>query len=388
MKALMLTAERVPREGYVLSEFEKRTGCPENGNMIFKNPKLILQDIPIPTIGPEEILLRIKACGICGSDVHGYRTDEDGYILMAGRCSLPLVIGHEFSGEIAEVGDEVKELKQGDMVVSEMNLWCGECPACKEGMFNQCFNERELGWTLPGGYEEYVAIEAKYCWKIDSLAKAYGDREKALEAGALVEPTSVAYNAIFVCSGGIRPGDTVVVHGAGPIGLAAIALSKATGAGKIISFEPLAARRALAKKLGADHTFDPGELKKNGSSVHEKIMQLTEDLGAEMHIEATGSLKVYPEIERSLAVGTKLTQIGLAGGSASIHLAPYQFQAARISGSIGSAGHGIWPRVIRLMSSKRVDMTPMITSRFPLERGVEAFKRAAQGREGKILIKP
>ena len=388
MKALMLTAERVPREGYVVSEFEKRTGCPENGNMIFKNPKLILQDIPIPTIGPKEILLRVKACGICGSDVNGYRTDKEGYILMAGRCSLPLVIGHEFSGEIAQVGGEVKGLEVGDMVVSEMNLWCGECPACREGMFNQCFNERELGWTLPGGYEEYVAIEAKYCWKINSLANAYGDREKAFEAGALVEPTSVVYNAIFVRGEGIRPGDTVAIHGAGPIGLAAIALSKAAGAATIISFEPLEVRRELAQKMGADYTFDPIQLEKTGSSVREKIMQLTEGLGADMHIEATGSLKVYPEIEKSLAVGTKMTQIGIAGGAASIHLAPYQFQAAKISGSIGSAGHGIWPRVIRLMSSGRVDMTPIITARFPLKKGIEAFKRAVEGKEGKVLIKP
>ncbi len=388
MKALELSAERVPREDYILSEFEKRTGCPERGDLVFKNPKLILKDIPTPKIGPKEILLRVKACGICGSDVNAYRTDKDGYILMPGRCDLPLVIGHEFSGEIVEVGSRVEGLKESDMVVSEMNLWCGECPACREGMFNQCFNERELGWTLPGGYEEYMAIEAKYCCKINSFAKAYGDREKAFEAGALVEPTSVVYNAIFIRSGGIRPGDTVVVHGAGPIGLAAVALSRVAGAAKIISFEPLEGRRELAKKMGADYTFDPIQLEQSRSSVHEKIVQLTEGLGADMHIEATGSLKVYPEIERALAIGTKLTQIGMAGGPASIQLAPYQLQAGRIYGSIGSAGHGIWPRVIRLMSSKRIDITPMITSRFPLERGVEAFTRAAQGKEGKILIKP
>ena len=104
----------------------------------------------------------MKACGVCGADLNFLRIDEQGYTLQSGRCSLPLVIGHEFSGEVLEVGKDVKELRVGDMVVAVTDIWCGECPACRAGMFNQCLYEKELGFTIPGGFAEYLDLKGSF----------------------------------------------------------------------------------------------------------------------------------------------------------------------------------------------------------------------------------
>ena len=388
MRALVARAERKPREGYVLTEIEKRKGYANYGNLVFRNPTLALEERPLPEAGAEDIILRVRACGICGSEVNNFRTDEDGYILQPARRKFPIVLGHEVAGEVAERGKNVNNLEIGDMITVVVSHWCGECVACREGMFNQCWHREDLGITVPGGFEEFLAVKAKYCWKIDSLVDTYQDKEKAFEAGALVEPTTVAYSALFIRCGGIQPGDTAVVYGAGPIGLAAIALLRAAGAAMIIAFELSETRRKLAQKMGADYAFDPVELEKNGSSVHGKVIELTKGLGADMHVQATGSAKVHLEIERSLAVRAKVAQIGMIHGSHSTDFRPYMGQAGQIYGSVGSAGWGIWPRVIRLMSSKRIDMMRMVTARFSLDQGVEAFQRALHNEDGKIIIKP
>ncbi|MGC9063314.1 MAG: alcohol dehydrogenase catalytic domain-containing protein, partial [bacterium] len=257
MKGLVLDAEWTPKPGYVVSDFEKTTGKAITGNSIWKNPRLEVKEVPDPTPGPKDVVLKVKACGVCGSDVHFYETDKDNYILYPGLTKFPSVIGHEFSGEVVAVGKDVKDLKVGDMVTAEEMIWCGECVPCRNGYPNQCLNLEEIGFTINGAFAEYIVIGAKYCWKIDGIATRYGDRDKAFEAGALVEPTSVAYNGMFVRAEGFKPGGYVVVFGAGPIGLASIALAKAAGASKIVSFEVSAKRRELARLMGAEYVYNP-----------------------------------------------------------------------------------------------------------------------------------
>ena len=385
MKALVINAKREPKHGYVLSEFEKRTGWARNGNQVWKDPEFKITDIPIPKPGPKQVLIKIKACGVCGSDVHMHDTDEQNYILFPGNSKFPCTPGHEFSGEVVEVGSGVSKLKKGDMVTAEEMNWCGECDYCKLGYLNQCENLEEIGFTIQGAFSEYIAVYEKYCWKIDGLTEHYGDQDKGFEVGAMVEPSSVAYNAIFSCAGGINPGNTVVIYGAGPIGLASIGLTQAAGAYRVVAFEPSQKRRDLAKSMGANYVFDPTE----EAEPHERVMELTEGKGADMHIEAAGNLpKVMPQILKSLAVGAKIVQIGMGPLEAPITAGPFQFRKAVLSGGIGHSGFNNFFNVIRLMSVGKLDMSKAVTSRFSLNQVIEAIVQSGKLEDGKVIVKP
>jgi len=315
--------------------------------------------------------------------MHFYETDEEGYILYPGLTKFPTILGHEFSGQIVEIGSEVEDLQVGAMVTAEEMIWCGYCRPCRDGLPNHCLNLEEIGFTIPGAFAEYIVVGAKYCWRIDDLATRYGDEDAAYEAGATVEPTSVSYNAIFERGGGFRPGAYVVVYGTGPIGLSATALCKAAGAAKVIAFELSSERRALAEAMGADHTFDPREV-----SPHEAVMDLTGGAGADLHIEAAGApQRTLPEVEQSLAINARVVQIGRAANRVPLYLETFQVRRAQFFGSQGHSGHGVFPNVVRLMASGLIDTREMITARYPLDRVVDAIAQSATRSDGKIMVK-
>jgi len=388
MKALLLQATWQPKKDYRPTEFELMTKKAITSSNVWRYPEVALRDLPDPKIGSKDVLLKVKACGICGSDVHLYEKDDEGYVLYPGLARFPSVLGHEFSGVIEEVGEEVKDFKVGDMVTAEEMNWCGECIACKNGYPNHCTNLEEIGITINGGLAEYLAVKAKYCWKIDDLMDIYKNEDKVYEAGALVEPTSVAYNALFVRGEGFKPGSYVVIYGAGPIGLAAIALAKSAGAAKVIVFEIIKERRELAKKMGADYTFDPVDLEKKGSTPHQIVLEITSGTGADFQVEAAGApTKTIPEMEKSLAINGKIVQIGRAAERVPMYLETLQVRRGQIYGSQGHSGHSIFQNVIRLMASGIVDMTKIITARYTLKEAVNAIERAALRRDGKIMVK-
>ena len=388
MKGLVLTAEWDPRPDYPVSEWERRTRKAVTGSSVWRTPRLSLESVAEPALGPTMVLLRPRACGVCGSDVHFVETDAQGYILYPGLTRFPVVIGHEFSGEVVEVGRDVTDLKPGDMVTAEEMIWCGECTPCRNGYPNQCQRLEEIGFTIHGAQAEYIAVGAKYCWKINALAERYGSADAAYEAGALCEPTSVSYNAMFTRAEGFKPGGHVVVFGTGPIGFAAIALARAAGAAKVIAFEVSAMRAELARRVGADVVLDPVALERQGTRPRDAIMELTEGEGAAMLVEAAGAPpRTIPEMEAALAVGGKVVIIGRASERAPVYLEHFQTHAAQIYGAQGHSGYGNFPNVIRLMASGRIDLRPIITSRFPLDRGVEAVRKAMKREDGKVMIR-
>ncbi len=388
MKGLVLEAEWKPREGYKLTDFERSTGKAVTGSSIWKNPKLRLADMPEPPVGPNDVLLRPRACGICGSDVHFYETDKDGYMFYPGLTKFPVIIGHEFSGETLEVGKEVRDLKAGDMVTAEEMIWCGECIPCRNGYPNQCLRLEEIGFTIDGAQAESLVIGAKYCWKINELAEVYGSTDKAYEAGALCEPTSVSYNAMFSRAGGFKPGGYVTIFGTGPIGFAAIALARAAGAGRVMAFEVSPVRQELAKKVGADLVYNPVELERQGLRPRDVIREATKGEGADMHVEAAGApSKTIPEMEETLAFGGKIVQIGRAADRVPMYLEHFQTHAGQVFGAQGHSGYGNFPYVIRLMAAKRIDMTQIITSRFSLDQGVQAVEKASKRMDGKVMVR-
>ncbi len=384
MKGLVLDAVWEPKPGYEVSAWEKKTGKAITGNSIWHHPKLEVRDWPDPEIGPQDVLLEIRACGVCGSDMHFYETDEDDYILYPGLTKFPTILGHEFSGKVVEMGQEVELLEIGDMVTVEEMIWCGRCIPCRNGYPNHCTNLEEIGFTIPGAFANYIAVDEKFCWKIDAIAERFGDEERAYEVGALSEPTSVAYNAMFERAGGFRPGHYVSVFGAGPIGLAAIGLAKAAGAGTIAAFELSPQRRELAKQVGADYVYDPREV--NASEV---LMELSKGAGFDFHVEAAGAPQLtIPEMEQALAINGKMVQIGRAAQRVPMYLEAFQVRRFQFFGAQGHSGHETFPNVIRLVAAGRLDLSPIITARYGLADTVDAIARATERADGKILVKP
>ncbi|MGC9529272.1 MAG: scyllo-inosose 3-dehydrogenase [Candidatus Bipolaricaulaceae bacterium] len=386
MQALVLQAKWEPRDTYQVSEFETKTGKAVEGSSVWRHPRLELKQVPEPTAGPGELLLRVRACGVCGSDVHFYEIDQDGYMLYPGLTKFPAIIGHEFAGEVVEVGPgpEGKGFQPGDRVTVEEMVWCGHCRRCRDGFPNHCLNLEELGFTVDGAMAEYIAVPAKLCWKVDAVFDHFSDPELAWEVAATTEPTCVAYNTIFERAGGFRPGAYVAVYGAGPIGLAAIQLAKAGGAAKVVAFEVSARRRRLAGEVGADHVYDPQEV-----SPAEVMMDLTGGEGADLSVEAAGAPeRTVPEMERSLAINGKIAVVGRAAKRVPMFLERFQVRRAQLFGAQGHSGHGIFPAVIRLMGAGLVDNSRIITGRFPLTRALDALQQATKREDGKIIIKP
>jgi len=386
MRALVLDGDWDPRAGYPVSGTEQRTRKARIASQVWRDTRATWQEVPDPVVGPDEVLIEVRACGVCGSDTHCVEHDDDGYMLFSGPTRLPTVFGHEYSGTVVEVGRDVQSLAPGDPVAAEGMLWCGLCPPCRSGHPNQCPDLEMVGFSAPGAFAPYIATRERYCWSLASLAAQMGEAE-AYELGALLEPAGCAFNGLYVSAGGFLPGATCAIHGAGPIGLAAIPVARAGGASRIWVFDTMAERAARALEFGADAAFTVGELKEAGTSVHEVIAEQTGGVGADVHVEAAGAANVtFPEIEKSLAPNAKVVYLGRTGEHARIHADVMVTGANVLAGSRGHAGHGIYPAMIRLAAAGRLPLLPMITSRFPLDRTLDALEQSKTRADGKIMI--
>lgn len=258
-----------------------------------------------------------------------------------------------------------KRYTEGGAVTSEEMLWCASCRPCADGYPNHCEKLQELGFACNGVFAEYVKVDARYVWSLEELRKSHSDKDIFL-AGSLVEPTSVAYNAVIERGGGIRPGDNVVILGGGPVGLAAVAILKRAGAAKVILSEPSRSRANMGKRMGTDYLINP--LKENFT---EKVLEITEGMGAKLYLEAAGLPdKVFPDIEQTIWQGKQInsTVVIVARSAKKIPLTGEVFQVRRacIVGSQGHSGHGTFPRVISSMASG-MNMLPLITKRITLD---------------------
>ncbi|MCA9836810.1 MAG: alcohol dehydrogenase catalytic domain-containing protein [Trueperaceae bacterium] len=385
MKALQLKADWQPKPSYKLSEQEEATRKIQTGSAVWKHPNIDVTTLPDPELAPDEVMLEVAAVGICGSDMHMYESDSEGYILYPGLTRFPNILGHEFSGRVVEVGKEVRDLVAGDLVTAEEIQWCGLCDACRKGLVNHCTNMEELGFTTPGAMAQYIAVKAKYCWKITELAERLGDDKEALQLAAMVEPTGVSYHAMFNRIATWKPGNYCVVFGGGPIGLAAIALAKAAGASQIIAFDVSATRLEQAKKMGATSSYDPTKI----ADLNELLLDLTYGRGVDFVVEAAGApAQTLAPLKMGLGVGATITHIGRSERPTPLSLEHYQVRGVQLAGSLGHAGHGTFPNVIRLMASGSLNMKPMISATYPLAHAKDAFKRLEARADAKILLLP
>ncbi len=299
--------------------------------------ELALLDVSLPSVGPDEILIRSRAVGICHSD----------FDLLAGKyiipIGFPIIPGHEWAGEVAEVGRAVKGWSTGDRVV-------GEC----------VIGSDHFGFSISGAAAEYFVVRPEWLHRVpDALSFAQA---------ALVEPFSCAYYAARR-AGDVDGSDTAVVFGAGPIGLSAVAVLRARGAAVIIA-DPLRERRQLARVLGADADADP-----NADDFVDQIGDLTGGAGASVILEASGRPTAMASALQIAGFQARLVNIGInVGGTASAQLGLIQAKALQIRGSIGSPG--VWPQTLRFLDRNQIDLTPMITSTFPLADALSAYNAA------------
>ncbi|NLG78281.1 MAG: alcohol dehydrogenase catalytic domain-containing protein [Firmicutes bacterium] len=379
MKAVVLSCDWQPRQGFKLGAKDIDGKLTYLGSKVWRNPRLQVVEKEVPKPGPTEVLIKVKACGICGSDVHMAQADEEGYIFYPGLTAFPCTLGHEFSGVVVEAGKNAinkrtrKPFEPGEAVCSEEMLWCGSCRPCADGYPNQCEALQELGFSCDGAFAEYITVDARYVWSIEELKERYSG-DDVFVAGALVEPTSVAYTAVIDVTGGIRPGDNVVICGGGPIGLAAVAIMKRAGAAKVILSEPSQRRAELGKKMGADYVINPAE-----QDFTEAVLELTRGMGANLYLEATGlPARVWPGIEQAIWEGKTIeaTVSIVARADAKIPVTGEVFQVrrARIVGSQGHSGHGTFPRVISSIASG-MDVLPLVTKRITLDEVPENIIR-------------
>src|SRR5918997_5194354 len=382
MRAMMVEAEWEPRAGYAPMTRDAEQHLARNGNLVWRHPRFRVVDLPEPTMGPNEVLIRVRACGVCGSDMHIYEHDDEGYMVYPGMISTPVVTGHEFSGIVEEVGQDVVDLQPGDAVCSEEIAWCGECYACRAGLFNYCERLGELGFTFNGAHAEYVVTKAKYCWPIGEMLETLGE-ERSFQAAALVEPTSVAYVGMFV-QASFLPGARVAVIGGGPIGLAAVGLARAAGAGKVLAFETVATRRRLAEEMGADAVYVPRELGEGG--IAEATLEETGGRGVEMWVEASGAPGVIGAATGALAPNATVVLIGRGPHRASVDPERLVVTGGGLRGSLGHSGAGTFGNVIRLMASGRLDMSRIVTNQIGLEDAIEGLERLRDREAGKYMV--
>jgi threonine 3-dehydrogenase len=323
----------------------------------------------VPAVGPADVLVRVRAASICGTDLHIYGWDR----WSQGRIKPPVTLGHEFCGVVERIGEEVSALKPGDVVSAEMHLNCGHCHQCRLGEAHICQKLRIIGIDQDGAFAEFVKIPASNIWKLDpAIPEHYG---------AILDPLG---NAVHTVLAGAIAGQTVLVTGCGPIGLMSIAVAKACGSSTVFATETNEQRRAMAKKMGADVVLNPAEI----DSV-ERIKSETSGTGVDVLLEMSGNPTAIQQGFRSLRAGGRASLLGIPTEAVPLDLVnDVIFKGATVQGIYGRRMYGTWVQMTALLKARRLDLEPLFGERSSLEKFESAFAMLQSGWAGKILLYP
>ena len=329
-------------------------------------PGFVLKDVPVPQIRDDEVLIRVHRAGVCGTDVHIWEWDD----WAKGRCKPPFTVGHEFAGEVAEVGKLVTDVKVGDRVTAEGHIVDGRCPLCRTGNAHVCPHTKIIGVDRDGCFAEYIAMPASNVWHLDD--------DIEFEVGGIHDPMGNAFHTAL--HGTEIPGRTVLVTGCGPIGLFAVGIAKAAGASHVIASDVNETRLALARRMGAHDAVHP-------TKAREAVMAATAGLGVDVVLEMSGVPSAIHQGFELVRVGGRVQMLGIPAKPMEINLATeIIFKGITVYGVVGRRMYDTWIQMTQFLRAGQFDPRPVITHRFPLEGAEEAIRAIKSGEAGKVVF--
>jgi len=325
-----------------------------------------MEDVPIPSVGPNNILLKIKKAAICGTDLHIYKWDE----WAQQTIKTPVIIGHEYMGYVVEVGSEVKSVKVGERVTVEGHIACGFCRNCRRGRQHICDNTIGIGVNCDGGFAEFISVPAKNVLHIDERISD--------ELMAIMDPLG---NATHTALSFPMSGEDVLITGiGGPIGAMAAAICKFAGARNIIGTDLSKYRRDLARKMGATRVIDPTkESIKEAMTVHHMVS------GFDIGLECSGSPVAFNDMVNHMYNGGKISLLGLLPQKTQINWSKLIFKGLTLKGIYGREMYETWYHM-EMMLTSGLDISPIITHRFKADEFQKGFDIMEEGNCGKIIL--
>jgi threonine 3-dehydrogenase len=325
-------------------------------------------DLTLPQIGEDELLVRVQAAAICGTDIHIYQWNE----YASSRIRLPLLFGHEYAAEVVEVGKGVTHFKKGDRVAAETHVPCGHCYQCTTGFQHICKDMKILGVHMNGAFAEYSVLPAVCAWKLDPAI--------SYEIGATMEPFGIGVHAISKTK---PAGKKVIVFGCGPIGIYAQMVAKLSGAEYVIGVDITKERLDLARKMGTDIVLNAKEV-----NVVEEVVKITKGFGTDIVVELTGNRAVVNDATKTLRRGGDIVLVGLYSGMVELDLVNnIIYKEANVYGVTGRIMWDTWWTAQSMILSGKMDLNPVITHRFDLADYDKALQLAESATTGKIVFK-
>ena len=372
MKAVEIRSVWYPRAGSEAHPRDVEKVRAQQGSRVWLQPTAALVRVQRPQLRDTEVLIRVRACGLCGSDVAMASQDKDGYARYPFMMRSPIIPGHEFSGEVVLAGSDAKKhkpwLEIGVPVTAECVEFCGKCDFCTNNMPDSCPTAEERGFTVSGAMAEYCVADARHVHSLAELASRYQGQDLFV-AGSLLEPLAGVYKALEPAAVG---GGTLLIIGAGPIGLAALCAAPALKFAKVLVAEVWRERRVRANRMGADLAFCPVAQK-----LSQVVLDATRGRGADVVFEASGyAEKNWEELCRlwdRQSVPSHLVFFGQSRATLPLDPQRHIQKFLRISGSHGHSG--VWPEVIAHVSTGTIKPFPMVTRTISLNEAPEWFER-------------
>lgn len=329
-------------------------------------PGFALRDVPVPQILDNEVLIRVRATGVCGTDLHIFDWDD----WAAGRCKPPFTVGHEFAGEVAEVGKLVTDVAVGDRVTAEGHIVCGRCHMCRTGNGHICPFTRIIGVDRDGCFAEHIAMPATNVWHLDDGIP--------FAIGGIHDPMGNAFHTAL--EGTEIPGSTVLITGCGPIGIFAVGICVAAGASRVIASDVNPKRLELARIMGAHDAVHP-------SQVETTVRNATAGLGVDVVLEMSGVPAAIHQALKEVRLGGRVQMLGIPSKPMELNLATeIIFKGITVYGVIGRRMYETWIQMSQFLRSGEFDPAPVITHRFPLEDFEEAMHVIKTGDAGKVVF--
>ena len=335
-----------------------------------RGPGMELQDVPVPSLGPNDVLIRVLYAGVCGTDLHIWEWDA----WAAGRLNPPVVIGHEFSGRIEALGPEAEAealLKIGDLVTAEGHIVCGHCLPCRTGNGHLCYRTRIIGVDRDGAFADFIAMPASNVIPLDGISP---------EIGAIMDPIGNAVHTVL--EGNAVAGSTVFVLGCGPIGCFAVGVARAAGASQVIASDLNPTRLEIARAMGAHVTLDASQ-----EDVVARIREVTAGEGVDLVCEMSGHPSGHAQAFAAARPGGRVNLLGTPSRTTEVNFArDVIFKGLTLYGVTGRKMYSTWNAMQRFLRTGQLDPRPVVTHRFPLEGIADAIRVIKDGAAGKVIL--